>query len=231
LTTVAEKLSSWDGFKAELKSHLGIANGAAVDEIVLKAMFQAAVKRADRYLERDFVINRARWVIGPAVEAGYQYTLKVTPEDESAYTQFSASYTATSGNSAQRVAYELRKALDLALASRDVTVSGAGAAIEVVCNNPNVAMEASYTKSGTNATVTETLWFNDVPTDVVMGVKEFVKALWAVRRRAPGVTAIKTAALGENYESGPAAEVAFQAARIWWSDYKAHPLFDGGRSA
>lgn len=225
MTTVSEQMS-WAASGGELKAYLGLNGISSDEETRLQLWLEAAIRRCDEYLERDFVISRARWVVGATVDAGYQYTIIVQPEDDSDYTPFSASYTASTGDSPQKVAWELRKALDIALASRDVTVGGSGAAVDVVMDDVNAAMEVSNAVAG-GASITQTVFWSTIPVDVRFGVFEYVKALRAVLKRAPGLTSVKTAALSETYAQGGAAEHAFQAAKPYWAPYKKHPLLDG----
>jgi squalene cyclase len=221
---------SWSSSGEELKAYLGL-NGMPADQAARIQLFlEVAIKKADEYLEWDFVVNRARWLIGDTVSAGNSYTLKVRPEDPSGYTEFSASYTASAGDSPQKVAYELRKSLATTLLSRKVTVSGAGAAIEVATDDQSVAMEASNVVSG--GTITQKLFDASVPVDVRFGVYEYVRALKVVFRRTPGVISKKTAVLAETYaQDGSPAKEAFSAAKGYWSQHKAHPLLDGGGRA
>ena len=226
MTTCAEQIT-WTSNSNELKRYLGLEKIDATLQARLEKWLLAAAVKADNYLQRDFVITRARWVVGSTVDAGYVYTLTVTPEDESTYTAYSASYTASAGDSAQKVAYELRKALAVAVASRAVNVGGAGAAVEASMMDPTVALEASNTATGDNATITESLFYDGVPPGVVTGCYEFVKSVYQTFNRQAGLKSQRLGQAAESYDDGGALKHGFKVAVEWWADFKLDVLGGG----
>jgi len=221
---------SWATNKREMKQYLGL-DGDVSEDIKLRLWLEAAIEAADLYLDKDFILNKARFVIESGVGDGDLFELQVIPDDDSGY---SVSYTASSGDTSSKVASELREDLAESLdGSRywDFEIYGAGPNIWVYSGDPEVAFQAdaTYTPSGGTSGIVETYFYDDIPSGVKIGVYEYVKALREIYRRAIGLKGVKTGQLAETYggDGMTPNDVAFQAGKGWWSRWKKDLLIDG----
>lgn len=220
---------SWDLNRHELKSYLGL-NGDPSEDVKLQLWLESAIEAADLYIDKDFILTRSRFLIASGVGAGDQFTVEITPDDESKQT---ATYTALTGDTREIVASNLREDLsDLLEDDYDFEVSGGGAVIWVYSGDPDVAFmaDATYTPSLGTSGMTTTRFYTEIPEGVKIGVYEYVKALREVFRRAVGLKSVKTGQLAETYDAGgmDPNDVAFSAGRGWWRRWKKDRLLDGG---
>lgn len=219
---------SWTTNSSELKSYLGL-NGEVSEDIRLRLWLEMAIEVADKYLDKDFVLIKARLSIQSGVGASDEYEIIVTPNGESPYT---ATYIASSGDTPSVVAHELRELLYDLLYKYDYVISGSSSDIWIYSGDPDLSfdLDANYTQvSGTSGFVAN-FFYDDIPNAIKFGIYEYVKALREIYNRAIGVKSVKTGALSESYAGGTPNEIAFNAAKGWWSIYKRDKLIDGGNN-
>ena len=218
---------SWNTSKSELKAYLGL-NGDVSEDTRLRLWLEAAIEAADLYIDRDFVLVKARFLIQSGVGANDVFTIEITPDDEN---KSSVSYTASSGDTPEKVASGLREQLDEALDEFEFEISGAGANIWAYSGDPDFAFEASasYAAGIGTSGITATYFYDDIPDGVKIGVYDYIKALREIYRRAVGVKTVKTGALSETYdvEGMNPNDIALTAGKGWWRRWKKDRLLDG----
>lgn len=220
---------SWDLSRLELKSYLGL-NGDPGEDTSLQLWLESAIEAADLYLDRDFILTRARFLITAGVGNGDTFTIEITPDDEA---KQSASFAAVTGNVKEEVASSLRQDLtDLLEDDFDYEVTGGGNIIWINSCDMGKAFiaDAAYVAGVGTSGITSTYFYTDIPEGVKIGVYEYVKALREVYRRAVGLKSVKTGQLSETYDAGGMTpnDVAFSAGKGWWRRWKKNRLIDGG---